>query len=128
MNIDLSLDSVLVRVNGREIEFYPLNFRALRQLGNELEELRKPSAGITPERFDAICRVLVASANRKKQVLTEEEALDLFDPAWADQILEAVSKLSGMRRTQEPGQFPVPGTVNTAVPTSPQIGGASTPQ
>lgn len=93
--IDLSLESVSVKVGSRTLTFYPLNFKALRTMGAELEALRNAET-IPAARIDAICKTLTASANRDGQQVTQDDIEELFDPKRATKVLEAVHKISGM--------------------------------
>ncbi len=111
--LDLTLESVTVTIDGKRLEFFPLNFKALRVLSGELDALR--SGDQAPiERMNAICKLLAASANRRIQQISEDELVELLDPVCANQILGEVNKLSGFVK------------VDKDHPTRPLNGGEST--
>lgn len=124
--IDLSLDYVTVQAGDRTLKFYPLNFKALRLLGKEFATLRDGQSTNMVDRLGAVASVLLASANRNGPQITEEEMDEMFDPVWANKVLDAVNKLSGFRPV--PALAPADAAAGDAAvrPTKPPNGEAST--
>jgi len=118
--LDLSLESVVVKFDEKEIRFYPLNFKALRTVNKELEALRSTD-GDQDNRLFAICRILEASANRKGEQTTAEELAELLDPVSSKLIMDEINRVSGFRKIAIEGE-----AEDVARPTKALNGAAST--
>lgn len=111
--------SFTVKFGSRQVTFYPLNLKAIRELEGELQKLPglgRASALAGDEALAAAIKVLTASARRGDPSITAADVEEVIDLGNITQVMDALLGNSGFTRGEEAGG-----------PTSPRTGGESTP-
>lgn len=110
------------KFGAKTVTFFPLTLKQIRDLGPKLEDLRNtaltPAALMKdPQVFDRILDLFVEGAKRADPSITKDDVAAVVDMENMFDILEVMISMRIRRPTAE----------DLERPTSPQIGGESTP-
>jgi hypothetical protein len=113
---------VEVNFGSLTIKFYPLSIGQLMELDEEMKAMFAASQGANPfepDRYRKLVKVWTASASRGDPNITEDRIKEVVDLGNIIQVNRAVLGQTGL--------LAPPGTEPSSDPTSPQIGGDSSP-
>lgn len=112
------IDGVRITLSGQDYIAPPLNFRALRRLQPELEQLAQLGGPLSDAQIEAVCKIVHAALTRNYPQIELSAVEDGLDLGNMGSVIEAVMAQSGLRRVEGSrsgeAQSPSTGTGSTA--------------
>jgi hypothetical protein len=115
----LTVKGVTIKFNTRQVTFYPLTLDLLQSMEGEMDAfsaVTKDSA-FNSDRLNKMLRVFTASAQLGDPTITENDVRKVVNTT----NMLVLARLMFGQNVEDP-------VADDGVPTSPQIGGSSTPQ
>jgi len=95
------IDGVVIKMGGKEYTVPPLNFKRIRALKPQIEQLSTSNSTLNDEQMDVAIEVVHSAMERNYPDLRKEHIEEMLDLGNVHKVLSAIMGVSGMQASGE---------------------------